>query len=285
MADAQQLVIVRRNQFAKFALLAQAFADEPSVRLIWDRRLRERRGEHAASDPERRRRRDRRCDLSKTWGHNDYLLLGVAARVESDTAQTEAIATRDANTDESTRVSDAVGLDIEVAVRSDLQVLISGGDALSRKSLAYRIHRRSDRADRPLIVVERDAFIEFLDAFHTEVPFQSRISGTDSPHAPWGRSIEGGTLLIEEVTDLSWEQQSELMLFLDRRAVQQDGHRGHGFRDPRIISGTSYWLLDRIASKEFRADLFYRLNAIHLVLPRARHERSNSAPPFQPLVE
>jgi hypothetical protein len=82
MADRRQLVIVRRNQFPKFALLAQAFADEPGVRLIWDRRLREQRRERASSNRADRRRRDRRCDPSKTWGLNDYLLLGVAESVE-----------------------------------------------------------------------------------------------------------------------------------------------------------------------------------------------------------
>jgi hypothetical protein len=75
MADT--LVIVRRHQFAKFALLAQAFAAEAHVRLIWDRRLREQRCERASSRRADRRRRDRRCDPSKTWGLNDYLLLGM----------------------------------------------------------------------------------------------------------------------------------------------------------------------------------------------------------------
>jgi len=40
-----------------------------------------------------------------------------------------------------------------------------------------------------------------------------------------------------------------------------------GSRSTRLISGTSHWLMDRVASKQFREDLFYRLNVIHLVLP------------------
>jgi CRP/FNR family cyclic AMP-dependent transcriptional regulator len=97
MADT--LVIVRRHQFAKFALLAQAFADEPRVRLIWDRRLREQRRECGSANPEDRRRRDRRSDRSKTWGHDDHLLLGGAERVDADA-----------------RVNEEFGLDIEVRV-------------------------------------------------------------------------------------------------------------------------------------------------------------------------
>jgi serine acetyltransferase/acyl carrier protein len=139
MPDTRPLVIVRRNQSAKFALLAQALADEPNVRLIWDRRSRERRREGASSNQEDRRRRDRRSDPSKTWGHNHCLLMGVAESVESSTAQTRAIAAP--NTDEYARVSEEVGLDIDVGVRSDLTVLTSGGDAPRETSLAYRTHR------------------------------------------------------------------------------------------------------------------------------------------------
>ena len=117
MVNTRQLVIVQRNQFPKFALLAQAFADEPSVRLIWDRRLSEQRRECASSNSEDRRRRDRRCDGSKTWGDNDHLLLGVPERVES-AAQTATIALPDANTDADARVNEEIGLDIEVAVRT-----------------------------------------------------------------------------------------------------------------------------------------------------------------------
>src|ERR1700730_1834157 len=73
MAETRQLVIVQRNQFPKFALLAQAFADEPSVRLIWDRRLSAQRRECAPSNSKERRRRERPCDRSKAWGDNDHL--------------------------------------------------------------------------------------------------------------------------------------------------------------------------------------------------------------------
>jgi DNA-binding NtrC family response regulator len=266
MTETRQLVIVRRNQFSTFMMLAQAFADEPGVRLIWDRRLRERRRAPASLDPEERRRRDRRCDSWTTLGRTDYLLLGLTKATEAGSPRTEAIAKPDADSDEDARVSEDVGRDIEAAVRSDLAVLISGGEPVSRKSLAHRIHRRSGRGRRPLFVVERDALIEFFGAFEAGVPLPIRIVGADTRHAPQAKGIEGGTLLIEEIADLSWEEQSELLLFLER-AVPRNDLRPHGLRDARIISGTSKWLLDRVASKQFRADLFYRLNAIHLVLP------------------
>ena len=74
----QPLVIVRRDKFATFGLLAQVFASEPNVRLVWDRRIRERRQNDASSDPTDRRRLDRRRAASTTWGSNDYVLVNVA---------------------------------------------------------------------------------------------------------------------------------------------------------------------------------------------------------------
>ena len=269
MTEAQQLVIVRRNQFATFTMLAQAFADEPGVRLIWDRRVRERRQAPALLDPEERRRRDRRSEPRTTWGYTDYLLLSVteaAQAAEVCTARTEAIERPDADGDENRRVSEDVRRDIQVAVRSDLSVLISGGDPVSRKSLAHQIHRRSGRSGRQLFVVDRNSFIQFFGPLDARMSLPSRIVGAPMRHARRANGVEGGTLLIEEVADLSWEEQSELLRFLER-AGQQNDSRLHGIRDARIISGTGHWLLDRVASKQFRADLFYRLNSIHLVLP------------------
>jgi CRP/FNR family cyclic AMP-dependent transcriptional regulator len=127
MADTRQLVIVRRNQFPKFALLAQAFADEPGVRLIWDRRLREQRCERPSSNPEDRRRRDRRCDSSETRTHNDHLLLGVAERVESVTAQTGTIAWPETRPDGDAHFNEEIGLDIEVAARTVEACFASAG--------------------------------------------------------------------------------------------------------------------------------------------------------------
>src|SRR5258705_13301651 len=73
----QRLVIVRRNEFATFARLAQTFANEPNVRLVWDRRIRDRR-QSSESPAGERRHRDRRENPTTTWGPHDYLLLTLA---------------------------------------------------------------------------------------------------------------------------------------------------------------------------------------------------------------
>jgi transcriptional regulator of acetoin/glycerol metabolism len=249
----QPLVIVRRDKFATFGLLAQAFANEPHVRLVWDRRVRERRNDRPSSGPADRRRRDRRRTPSTAWGAHDYMLVNITESVAPDTAQADNFAPADA--DRRARDSEEIRLDVEAAVQSNLTVLISGSEAALRKSVADRIHRRSALHDRPLIVVGRDAF------------FDVSAPGMDSPHAAPTEWTNAGTILIEEVADLSWDQQSQLSRILESRAVQGWDHRANLSLDARIISGTSHQLLERVASRQFRADLFYRLNVIHIVLP------------------
>ena len=249
----QPLVIVRRDKFATFGLLAQAFASEPHVRLVWDRRIRERRHDSVSSDPTDRRRRDRRRTATTSWGSHDYMLVNITGSVTADAAPAEAVAP--AEIDRRARDSEEIRLDVEAAVRSNLTVLISGSEAVSRKSVAHRIHRHSSRHDRPLVVVDRDAF------------FDVSAPGIDSPDAAPTEWTNAGTILIEEVADLSSDQQSQLSRILESRTVQGWDHRANLSLDARIISGTSHQLLERVAAGQFRADLFYRLNVIHIVLP------------------
>jgi DNA-binding NtrC family response regulator len=80
-----------------------------------------------------------------------------------------------------------------------------------------------------------------------------------------------GTLLIEEIGDWSLSEQTALMQFLEMS--RKRGATATDARPVRLISGTDYWLLDLVAAKQFRGDLFYRLNVIHLVLPSGASRR------------
>src|SRR5262245_20672792 len=128
MPNGMQLVIVRRGQLATFGLLSQAFADEPNVRLIWDRRVRDRRQDSGAAVAGERRRGDRRRSTPVSWEQHDYLLLGVT--------RDETIASaREAAPGGIVRMTkDDVARDIETAIALDLNILITGGDPVSRSS-------------------------------------------------------------------------------------------------------------------------------------------------------
>lgn len=74
-----RLVIVRRGQFATFELLARTFADDPSVQIIWDRRIGERRQSPGGPGDRERRRSDRRRQPPSQWGQLNYLVAEEAA--------------------------------------------------------------------------------------------------------------------------------------------------------------------------------------------------------------
>ena len=139
-----------------------------------------------------------------------------------------------------------VECDIDCAIRSDVHVLISGGDDRTRLALAHVLHQRTRRMDEPFVVLERDRMSEVREGW--EFP-------------------PGGTLFIEEVGDLSPTLQTELMVFLDRRSAQSKIGRVQHSRGTRVVAATTYNLFERMAQQRFREDLFYRLNAIHVVLP------------------
>jgi transcriptional regulator of acetoin/glycerol metabolism len=261
-----QLVIVRRSHFAAFGLLSQALADQADVRIIWDRRMEERRGQTASAQRAERRSRDRRGNPSSGWGNRDYMVIpqtadGVMADVQQQTSTSGRALTalRMAGQD--------VRQDLDAAVESDVNVLITGGDPVSREFLARRIHSQSDRQTRPFVVLDRRAAADMFGGPATQLPCECLESDADLSRVCPKHLGLGGTLLIEEVGDLSWAQQTELLSYLERRAVGADGTAAVASGDPRIISASSYGLFDRIASTEFRPDLFYRLNLIHVVFP------------------
>jgi DNA-binding NtrC family response regulator len=264
MNHTMQLVIVRRNQFAAFGLLSQAFADEADVRLIWDRRAQDRRRQTVSQVGERRGR-DRRRDGSASWGDRDYIVISQKADSVPIHLQNQAITSAHAQTAVRLAGYD-VRQDLEAAVRSDINVLITGGDPVSRESLARRIHRRSDRHDGPFLAVDCRAADELFGESALE-PCLCPEREADQRGACPKHAALGGTVLIQEVADLSWEQQTDLLSYLERRAVRMDGTKTDVSGDARVIAASNYWLFDRIASKQFRPDLFYRLNLIHVVFP------------------
>ena len=247
----QRLVIVRRNEFATFARLAQTFANEPNVRLVWDRRIRDRRQSSILPSGERRRR-DRRANPTTMWGPDDYLLLTIAQPEEAPNENGGPKTTPE----QRTAITEELRRDVDAASASDLSVLISGGEPVTRKTLAHRIHRQSCTAEGRFVIVEPDTFAEMFAA------------SAESPRTGGARPLPPGTLLIEEVAEWDYAQQTQLMRFLEWMNLHGGaGATARGARATRLISGTSHWLMDRVTTRQFREDLFYRLNVIHLVLP------------------
>jgi DNA-binding NtrC family response regulator len=147
--------------------------------------------------------------------------------------------------------------DIEHARQSDVNVLITGGDAWTRRAVAERIHRGSRRGTRPFVVLDH---ANPLVAGLQPLPLESR--GRPA-HNRW-ESAGGGTLFIEEIGDLSTSQQAGLWHALNQdditAAVRPE-------QVARLLTASTYRLFDRTVTRQFRPDLFYRLNLIHILIP------------------
>lgn len=135
---------------------------------------------------------------------------------------------------------DEFASDMECAIWSDANVLISGGNPEDRRKLARLIHLRGNRGRQPFVVVGAH------------------------PPAELVQGLPGGTLFIEEAAELGKALQAELVDMLKNRPAEPDAPSG--LRRTRVIAATSHDLLERVGSNAFRVDLFYRLNSIHIVL-------------------
>ena len=131
---------------------------------------------------------------------------------------------------------------IKDAIDSDLNVLISGGTPRVRWLLAGLIHREGSRRRAPF------------------VSFHSRDIGRTERLFP-----ETGTVFVVQIDDLSPDAQTGLMKILDRRG--SDGTKYNADNRVRILAGVSAELVERVDSRLFLPELFYRLNTVHLMLP------------------
>lgn len=140
--------------------------------------------------------------------------------------------------------------DISLAMASEVNILISGGDAEARTALACLIHQKLGPAGSFIV-------------------FSARSEPDPAAAQAMIRASNGGTLFIEELADLDTDTQRELLRVIDacRPGTEAAAPR-------RVITAMGDDLQDRIASEPILGNLFYRLNSIHLVVelcaPQAR---------------
>jgi transcriptional regulator with PAS, ATPase and Fis domain len=154
---------------------------------------------------------------------------------------------------------------------TDSRVLITGESGVGKEVLAHLIHQRSPRARKQMITINCAGVPETL--LESELFGHARGSFTDAHRDRRGllEVAHGGTILLDEVGEMSLRMQSMLLRFLETGEIQRIGAEGqHARVDVRIIAATNRDLFERTQQKEFREDLYYRLNVVHLVVPPLR---------------
>lgn len=164
---------------------------------------------------------------------------------------------------------------VEQVAQADVPVLILGETGTGKEVIARAIHNHSRRAQNPFIRVNSGAIPpELIDSelFGHE---KGAFTGAESRRQGWFERADGGTLLLDEIGELSLQAQIRLLRVLQEGEIQRVGGNKSIHINVRIIAATHRDLPGMIQDGKFREDLWYRLNVFPIVLPPLRERRGD----------
>ncbi len=159
---------------------------------------------------------------------------------------------------------------ITTAAESDITVLITGESGTGKTLAASRIHHLSGRREGPFVQTNCASLPETL--LESEIFGHERGAFTGAARRHSGRfeQADGGTLLLDEVGELSPRAQAKLLQVIEERSFQRVGGETLIRADVRLLVATNADLRQRVEAGAFRRDLFYRLSELAIRLPPLR---------------
>jgi two-component system, NtrC family, response regulator AtoC len=164
---------------------------------------------------------------------------------------------------------------IKVVATSNATVMISGESGTGKELIARAIHIQSDRRDRPFVVVSCAALPENLLEIELFGHEKGAFSGALNQRKGRFENAHKGTLFLDDICDMGGNIQGHLLRVLEEREFCRVGGSEPIQTDVRLISATSKDIRKALDSKQFREDLFYKLNVVSIELPPLRERKED----------
>ncbi|NUM88491.1 MAG: sigma-54-dependent Fis family transcriptional regulator [Bdellovibrionales bacterium] len=151
-----------------------------------------------------------------------------------------------------------------------VSVLIQGESGTGKELVAHRIHRMSDRVEKPFVTINCGALQESLLESELFGHEKGSFTGAVAQKIGLAETADGGTLFLDEIGEMSLSIQTKLLRFLQEGEMYRIGGKQPIRVDVRVLSATNRDLEQEVKGGRFREDLFYRLNTITLRMPPLR---------------
>lgn len=164
---------------------------------------------------------------------------------------------------------------IDQIADANVPVLITGESGTGKEVIAQTIHQRSNRRTKPFVAINCAALPPSLlesELFGYE---KGAFTGAQQRHIGKFEQADGGTLLLDEVTEMEPALQAKLLRALQEKKIERIGGNGSVNVNCRIVATTNRDIKGLVAEGSFRQDLYYRLYVIHLEVPALRERQKD----------
>jgi DNA-binding NtrC family response regulator len=170
----------------------------------------------------------------------------------------------------------AIEREISLAAACSAKVLVTGESGVGKELVARLIHERSSRKSTRLVTINCAGLPETLLESELFGHVRGSFTGAYRDKRGWLETAHGGTIFMDEIGEMSLRMQAMLLRFLETGEIQRVGSdRPLPALDVRVIAATHRNLVQHVADKTFREDLYYRLNVVHIQVPSLRERRDD----------
>lgn len=154
-------------------------------------------------------------------------------------------------------------------------VLITGESGAGKELVARRLHCKSSRADREMVILDCSTIADNLLEAELFGHDKGAFTGADKARPGWFEVADHSTIFLDEISEMSPAAQKKLLRLIQFGEFTPVGSKKKKTVDVRLLIATNRNLAQMVAEKTFRADLFYRINVIEISIPPLRERRDD----------